>query len=66
LHLICETKGGNDLALLCFPHEKRKIICALKYFAELGVDYDFTTGENPDWWKPHTTEQTLKQLFGKE
>ena len=48
LHLIHETKGGNDLALLRFTHEKRKIICAMKYFAEFGVDYDFTTGENPN------------------
>ena len=47
LHLIRETKGGNDLAMLRFPYEKRKIISALKYFAKLGVDYDFTTGENP-------------------
>ena len=61
LYLVRETKGGNDLVLLRFPHEKRKIICALKYFAELGVDYDFTTGENPDWWASRMVQERLQQ-----
>lgn len=61
LYLIRETKGGTDLNTLRFPHEKRKIMCALKYFAELGVDYDFTTGENVDWWSSRMVQETLKQ-----
>lgn len=36
-------------------------VCALKYFAELGVDYDFTTGENADWWSSRMVQETLKQ-----
>lgn len=61
LYLIRETKGGTDLNTLRFPHEKRKIVCALKYFAKLGVDYDFTTGDNPDWWASRLVQQTLQQ-----
>ena len=60
LHLIRETKGGNDLALLRFPHEKRKILCAIKYFAELGLDYNFTNGEGA-WWASKMLQERLQQ-----
>jgi type III restriction enzyme len=36
---VHETKGGLDLARLRFPHEKRKIKCAEKYFAAMGINY---------------------------
>lgn len=61
LYLVRETKGGKDLDLLRFPHEKRKIICAIKYFVELGLDYDFTTGENTDWWTSRIVQERLQQ-----
>ncbi len=60
LYLVRETKGGEKLELLRFPHEKRKIICALKYFAELGVDYNFTSGQG-DWWASTMLQERLKQ-----
>ena len=65
LYLIRETKGGNDLATLRFPHEKRKIICAMKYFAELGVDYNFTSGEG-NWWASRMLQERLEQQAGEE
>jgi hypothetical protein len=40
---------------------KRKIIYALKYFAELGLDYDFTTGENANWWTSRIVQERLQQ-----
>lgn len=61
LYLVRETKGGKDLDLLRFPHEKRKIICAIKYFVELGLDYDFTTGENTDWWTSRIVQERLQR-----
>ena len=60
LHLIRETKGGNNLDLLRFPHEKRKIICALKYFEQLGIDYNFTNGQG-DWWASRMLQERLQQ-----
>ncbi|MBK7786815.1 MAG: DEAD/DEAH box helicase family protein [Gemmatimonadetes bacterium] len=51
LHLIRETKGTEDLRRLQFPHEKRKIDCAVKYFNALGMDYRVIRGDNVGWWR---------------
>ena len=51
LELVRETKGTQDLQDLQFPHERRKITCAEKYFQALGIDYRVVT-DQPDWWKP--------------
>ncbi len=49
---VHETKGSTDLATLQFPAERRKIKCAEKYFATIGVNY---LTINPDkvggWWE---------------
>ena len=36
---VHETKGSTDVQKLRFPHEKRKIRCAQKYFAAIGIHY---------------------------
>jgi type III restriction enzyme len=51
LELVRETKGGVELDLLRFPHEKRKIECAMKVFEALGVDYRVVSDETADWWE---------------
>jgi type III restriction enzyme len=51
LELVRETKGGVDLDLLRFPHEKRKIECATKVFEALGVDYRVVSDTTVDWWE---------------
>ncbi|HEY4217009.1 MAG TPA: DEAD/DEAH box helicase family protein [Gemmatimonadaceae bacterium] len=51
-HLVRETKGTVDLDALQFPHERRKIISAAKYFGAVGVDYRTITGNTADWWMP--------------
>ena len=51
IHKVRETKGSVNLAQLRFPHEARKIKCAHKYFAALGVDYREVTGDTGEWWK---------------
>jgi type III restriction enzyme len=50
LHLVRETKGSEDVRKLQFPHERRKIACALKYFGTAGVDYRVITDKTPEWW----------------
>lgn len=52
LHLVRETKGTEDLKRLQFPHEKRKIDCALQYFGAIGMDYRVIRGDNLRWWHP--------------
>jgi len=51
LQYIRETKGTENLEKLQFKHERRKIICAQKYFAAIGMDYRPVMGTNADWWK---------------
>lgn len=51
LELVRETKGKINLDLLRFPHEARKIRCAQKAFATLGVDYRVVTDQSADWWE---------------
>ncbi len=59
LELVRETKGGKDLALLRFPNEQRKIVCAKKHFAELKIDYRHVDDRTPHWWE---SEREIKQL----
>jgi type III restriction enzyme len=58
LQLVRETKGNMDPNLLQYPSEKRKIDCANKHFAKLGVDYRQVTDTIPNWWKPDSTKHT--------
>ena len=57
LELIRETKGGLKLDELRFPQEKRKILCAMKYFEKIGVNYRVVTGESYDWMELTEPEQ---------
>lgn len=61
-HLVRETKGSVDLTTLQFPHEKRKIISAARYFETAGIDYRTITGNTVDWWQlaaERPTQETL-------
>jgi type III restriction enzyme len=51
IYKIRETKGSADIGRLRFDHEKRKVRCAQKYFAALGIDYRPITGDTKEWWK---------------
>lgn len=57
LELIRETKGGLKLDELRFPQEKRKILCAMKYFEKIGVNYRVVTGDSYDWMELTEPEQ---------
>jgi type III restriction enzyme len=49
---VHETKGG-ELGSLRFPQEERKVECAKKYFAAIGVNYRQIVPERRgDWWEP--------------
>lgn len=51
-------KGSTNLARLRFPHEKRKIRCAERYFAALGVNYQtIDPSVHGNWWEPVQTEE---------
>jgi type III restriction enzyme len=62
LHLVRETKGTVDLARLQFPHEKRKIVCATKYFGAAAVDYRVVTDETVRWWESAPIESVQEEL----
>jgi type III restriction enzyme len=51
LHLVRETKGREDVRKLRFDHEKRKIVCAKKYFKTMGVDYRPISATTSNWWE---------------
>lgn len=51
LEFVRETKGTMDPQKLQWPHEKRKVMCAEKYFRTLGIDYRQITAEIGDWWR---------------
>jgi len=57
LELVRETKGSTEMDNLRFPHERRKIECARRCFAALGIDYRVVTDQTPDWWHPETEWQ---------
>ena len=50
---VHETKGATELGKLQFPHERRKIRCAQKYFATIGVAYlTIDPRKAGGWWEP--------------
>lgn len=51
VELVRETKGNVDPNKLQFAHETRKVKCAKKLFAALGVDYRIVTDKVADWWE---------------
>lgn len=59
LELVRETKGGENLDLLRFPHEARKIRCAQKAFNALGVDYRVVTANTAAWWESEIEQGKL-------
>lgn len=59
IELVRETKGGENLDLLRFPHEARKIRCAQKVFTALGVDYRVVTDQTADWWESEVEQGRL-------
>lgn len=61
LELVRETKGGVDLERLRFPKEKRKILCAEKYFKKLGIGYRVVTGTTQDWYKEETKQLSFQE-----
>ncbi len=61
LELVRETKGNIDLAMLQHSNEGRKIRCARKHFASLGVSYRHVTKDTTDWWREE--ERNDNKLF---
>jgi type III restriction enzyme len=50
---VHETKGTIELGKLQFLHERRKIRCAQKYFATIGVNYrPIDPKKVGGWWEP--------------
>ena len=62
LELVRETKGGVKLDDLRFPQEKRKILCAMKYFEKIGVSYRVVTSESYDWMEIAEPKQLSSEL----
>ena len=58
---IRETKGSENIQDLQWAHEKRKIVCAQKYFEALNLDYRPIKGTNADWWR---SDPAMKMLDG--
>ena len=57
---VHETKGTKDLAKLQFPNERRKIKCAEKYFAAIGVNYlTIDPKKAGGWWEESGDQTTL-------
>jgi len=66
LELVRETKGTTDIDKLQFPSEKRKLVCAMKFFQAIGLDYRTIDDTIPDWWKPSAELPAQLQIFEKE
>lgn len=54
MELVRETKSTVNRNLLQYPNERRKIACAEKHFAQIGVDYRDITADMSDWYLPAT------------
>lgn len=54
LKLVRETKGNTDTSKLRFTNEGRKIECAEKHFATIGIDYRTIDDKIENWWLPKT------------
>lgn len=52
LRLVRETKGNVDTSKLRFTNEGRKIECAEKHFAAIGIDYRTVDDKIETWWLP--------------
>lgn len=63
LELVRETKGGVKLEDLRFPQEKRKILCAMKYFEKIGVSYRVVTSTSYDWMELKEPKQLSAKGF---
>lgn len=66
LELVRETKGGLNLDELRFPKEKRKILCAKKYFSKLGINYKVVTDKSYDWWQDEEAQMTTNDMVKQE
>ncbi|MBN2004569.1 MAG: DEAD/DEAH box helicase family protein [Anaerolineae bacterium] len=64
LELVRETKGSEELATLQFPHEKRKIACARKHFAAVGVDFRVVSDQTVTWWRAESAAEQLELRTG--
>jgi type III restriction enzyme len=62
LHLVRETKGSTDLNRLQFPQEKRKIVCATKWFGAAAIDYRVVTDETISWWQSKPVDAVQEEL----
>lgn len=51
LHLVRETKGGEDVERLRFSNEGRKVKAAERHFKMIGVDYRMVSDTTPNWWE---------------
>ena len=51
VELVRETKGSERVENLRFPHERRKVRIAQRYFAQLGLNYRTVTDESRDYWE---------------
>ncbi|MDW8318419.1 MAG: DEAD/DEAH box helicase family protein [Anaerolineae bacterium] len=54
---VHETKGTTEIGRLQFPHERRKIRCAEKYFATIGVNYLTVDPQRVGGWWGVTASQ---------
>lgn len=57
LELIRETKGNENPDELRFPHEKRKVLCAIKYFEKLGINYRMVSDRTYNWMETNPPQQ---------
>jgi len=48
--IVRETKATEDINKLPHTNEARKIICGLKHFAAVGVDYRFVDDKDEKWF----------------
>ncbi len=62
LEMVRETKGTIKLEDLQFPQEKRKIICAQKYFRTLGIDYRHVRAGLNYWYLPEQDPAAQQEL----
>lgn len=62
LELVRETKGTIKLEDLQFPQEKRKIICAQKYFKALDIDYRHVKAQLNYWYLPEQDPVAQREL----
>jgi len=66
LELVRETKATPHENLLQYTNEKRKIWCAKKHFAEIGIDYRHITDKNTLWWESSKNDQlTFDRLMSE-